>query len=672
MAFTLGKKLGLSFGLILTLLMISSGITYSLILHNEIVQERMVNVRMKTVLFGKDVTNGVNQSLAGLRGYLIFNHEAQKAMAMKVVRASAWESIEHAMRGYEALAEKWTVEENIQRLNQITAELAEFKIAQQEIEDIAVKDENIASYHLLLSQAAPKAKKMLAHITQIINEEGKLEATVSRKKLLNNLADVRGSFAIGLANIRAFLLSGEENFKDDFNEIWKVNEDSVNAILSNQLTLFTLSQKESWDLFISLRDEFERLPQRMFNLRNAEDWNKANYWLGTKAAPRATNILSLLDDMKASQEQLLITDIKDTQDVLATLKLTLITCTVISLIVGIFCSMLFSRNLLSRLKSILERSTSIANGDMAGAPLVLKGKDELTDLTFAINQMSTSLSGLVQKSADSMLDASNGTNDILSANEKMASIINEQTAQMEQIASAIEELSNSSTEVASNCVSASDSSMAALKLAKAGGELVKNTLSQMGHIKNIFDDGSAVINSLSDKSKDIGAILDVIKGIADQTNLLALNAAIEAARAGEQGRGFAVVSDEVRQLAGRTTEATAEVEVAIDSMRTETDNVVNMMAKGTHQVEQGLDLTKDSEVSLGHIIKSVDDVVAQIQLIAATAEEQSITTAEVAQNTDNVASLSQAVETEVNTIVTLSNGVAVETKNKAKELLSMI
>ncbi|MDA1380797.1 methyl-accepting chemotaxis protein [Plesiomonas shigelloides subsp. oncorhynchi] len=92
-----------------------------------------------------------------------------------------------------------------------------------------------------------------------------------------------------------------------------------------------------------------------------------------------------------------------------------------------------------------------------------------------------------------------------------------------------------------------------------GLTIVGNTKQTIQNLADDMQNMGCVITTLAGQTESIGTILDTIRGISDQTNLLALNAAIEAARAGEQGRGFAVVAEEVRKLASRTSDSTAEI-----------------------------------------------------------------------------------------------------------------
>ncbi len=133
------------------------------------------------------------------------------------------------------------------------------------------------------------------------------------------------------------------------------------------------------------------------------------------------------------------------------------------------------------------------------------------------------------------------------------------------------------------------------------------------------------MQTLGEKSTQIGEIVAVINDIADQTNLLALNAAIEAARAGEQGRGFAVVADEVRKLAERTAKATAEISQMIGAIQGEVDNAVHAMNQTNKQVDVGLRYSVEAGEQLESIVSSVSTLQSMIQQIASATEEMSST-----------------------------------------------
>ena len=148
--------------------------------------------------------------------------------------------------------------------------------------------------------------------------------------------------------------------------------------------------------------------------------------------------------------------------------------------------------------------------------------------------------------------------------------------------------------------------------ANKGAAVVSQTVEVMQRIARQMQDASDGIEALGKQSQLISSIMQTIRGIADQTNLLALNAAIEAARAGEQGRGFAVVADEVRQLAGRTSQATEEIVEVVQKNQSLAQGAVANMASSRQQAEQGLSLASEAGAVIVEIQEGAQQVVQAI------------------------------------------------------------
>jgi methyl-accepting chemotaxis protein len=163
----------------------------------------------------------------------------------------------------------------------------------------------------------------------------------------------------------------------------------------------------------------------------------------------------------------------------------------------------------------------------------------------------------------------------------------------------------------------------------------------MKRIANDVRNAAMIMEDLGSSSAQIGEIVAVINGIAGQTNLLALNAAIEAARAGEQGRGFAVVADEVRKLAGRTSQATGDISRRIESIQQAATDSIEAMSKGSAEVSKGVDLIHDASAFMDDIVVSSMNAMDMVQRIAAATEEQSATTEEVTRNMETVSGIAR-------------------------------
>ncbi|WP_374707397.1 methyl-accepting chemotaxis protein [Pseudomonas sp. PAGU 2196] len=194
------------------------------------------------------------------------------------------------------------------------------------------------------------------------------------------------------------------------------------------------------------------------------------------------------------------------------------------------------------------------------------------------------------------------------------------------------QMSATAQEVARSAALAADGAQQVNHESASGRGLVQRQQGSIDRLAAEIDQSVVAINQLASDSQAIGRVLEVIRSIAEQTNLLALNAAIEAARAGEQGRGFAVVADEVRTLARRTQDSTAEIAQMIQRLQEGVAAAVSAMGS-SHQMAAGtVDETRQVQQALGNILGAVGSIVEQNQQIAAAVEQQTAVAHDIDQN----------------------------------------
>lgn len=610
----ISKRVAAGFGFITLLIVVTATLTYNGIHNTDSINKRVINLRMPTVLASTEMTNGINHSLAGLRGWMILGNDK-----FKLDRAAAWVEIDTAFGKMKAFSKSWTNPENVKRLEEIEASLARFKVAQEEIETISGTTENTPATKILIEQAAPQASIIIKEITNIINIEANQEATAARKALLGMMADTRGSMGMSLANIRAFLLTGDQKFSQAFQQLWQTNEKRF-ADLSKNSGLLTKTQLASFNKLKAAREVFKPLPSKMFQVRSSKQWNLANYWLGTKAAPEAGMILTSLNAMVKNQNQLAATDINIAEEISSTLIFSTLLISIITIVTALVIAALVFRMISKPLREIIDISESLAEGDLTPR-FIDSGNNEIGRMAVSLNtfidKLTKVLSGVRQTAEDTAVSSSQVS--------KTAQLISqsgsEQAASMEETSASLCEMSSSVEQNSESSKVTSDMANRAANNAKQGGDAVKKTVDAMAHI--------------AEK-------ISLIDDIAYKTNLLALNAAIEAARAGEHGKGFAVVADEVRKLAERSQISAKEIsELASDSVKV-AENAGSLLEEIVPSIQKTAELINEISAAsdeqadgVAQITKAMDELDQVSQTSAASSEELAATAEQLSGHADS-------------------------------------
>tara|TARA_R110002167_G_scaffold88523_5_gene238763 strand:+ start:6166 stop:7563 length:1398 start_codon:yes stop_codon:yes gene_type:complete len=291
---------------------------------------------------------------------------------------------------------------------------------------------------------------------------------------------------------------------------------------------------------------------------------------------------------------------------------------------------------LSKINSALLDISS-GQGDLTKR-LKVRKEDELGSVASSFNIFVEKIQSLIKTLQFSVERSSSISQDVLQSVEDSKGYLLTQQDETNQVAAAITQMSASSKEIARSVqltVSAADK---ASEDAEHVSNIIQASISSIDELSNHLNEATKVVSSLENDVAGIVSVLDVIRGIAEQTNLLALNAAIEAARAGEQGRGFAVVADEVRALASRTQQSTAQIQATIELLQSGAKSAVKVMVDSQDRSKSAVEHAQTSGESIKSILASTEQINGMALQIASAVEEQSTVAADLSNNINRIVS----------------------------------
>jgi len=398
-------------------------------------------------------------------------------------------------------------------------------------------------------------------------------------------------------------------------------------------------ERSTYDEYVRLLGQYHQIEERMKSLSRANQVEELRTLLNTELLSNSEQVNAVLTRLLDINNKMALATNKDAEDQYNMAFNMVVSLLVIATLLTLLFAWLLTRSITLPISQALEAAEEVAEGNLT-RPIKVDGNDEAGRLLAAMAKMQDKLRDTLQRIAGSATQLASAAEELNAVTDESARGLTQQNNEIEQAATAVNEMTSAVEEVARNAVSTSEASRNATTSAGDGRDLVQETVSAIERMSGDVQATATLIGDLANESRDIGKVLDVIRGLADQTNLLALNAAIEAARAGEAGRGFAVVADEVRALAHRTQQSTSEIERMIGSIQAGTEHAVDSMRNSTERAESTLNIAKGAGMSLDTINTAIVEINERNLVIASAAEEQAQVAREVDRNLVNICDLS--------------------------------
>ncbi|AQT59907.1 methyl-accepting chemotaxis protein [Cellvibrio sp. PSBB023] len=479
---------------------------------------------------------------------------------------------------------------------------------------------SMATSQMLGANAITIAKVNLPEIELLIQADRDLyQALVAERALLQ----------LDNASTSKLVTEQSDNAQQAYDRIYKSLELS-NTATSVERDEFTRRYKQ-WR---QLADEVMR---DAVNPERREAAQEKSYGAAADAFEHVRTYIDELQEKRLAHVDQFTTQIDESQD--SATRYLLISA-VIGSLVSLGAAFFLPVIVANQISQISDRIQNIAEGDGdLTIRIPVDTQDELGQLASHVNRFMEKLQRIIASVLTNASEVSKTAESLLEVSSNSQRAADDQCHAITMVVTAVNELTMAIQEVARNTGNTAQNTREATAITDNGQERIRLAVDRVQQLAVRIKETADFMLQLESEAKNVTSVIDVIRGVAEQTNLLALNAAIEAARAGEQGRGFAVVADEVRTLASRTQQSTADIQGMLSQLQQGVQRAVEAMGSSSAMTSEAASSANEAGQSLMGISTAVKEIADMTIQIATAAEEQSSVTSEIDKNLVQINSL---------------------------------
>lgn len=288
-----------------------------------------------------------------------------------------------------------------------------------------------------------------------------------------------------------------------------------------------------------------------------------------------------------------------------------------------------------RLQTMASFAQTVASGELRQTiddPV----SDDLGQLAAALGSMSTRTADIIGQLIKASGALSRAAGELFDSSSRQAVNANQQASSVTEMGATVAELRQTFSEATGKAESVIDLARRSEESSTGGASAVKESIDGMAHLRDQVLAIAQTIQGLLERTDQINTIIEAVNDLAEQSNVLALNAGIEAARAGEHGRGFAVVAREVRSLAERSKESTAEIRSILQDIRHAGRDAGRVIEEGSRRAERGVSLSNAAGDSIQRLGDTIVASSSSAMQIATLTRQQSVGIEQIWQATQGI------------------------------------